>query len=176
MKTKRNFAYGAFSKLTDGLMYCDGTGPRVSMQLKEEGFGQIFKNELINYSTILMAFRGATNIPSELLPASRSSTVAFNFAFYVADGNQYIQHSFKKICVTNTDAGGANTNLLYINLQKILSTNPQALKRAKGFSLTYELLDHPCLKPEGAPALAAYADYQYAFMFYELMLPHSKWN
>jgi hypothetical protein len=187
MNTKRSFSYGYFSKLTDGLVHCDGSGAHVRIQLREDGFGQIFASELIEYSTILLAFRGGTNIPWDSSTGSlyphpsindRFSEVAIHFSFYVANGDGHlIKYRFDTVRSVKTDDNGSNTNILYVDLASVIGANYQKLLfRAKGFSLTYELLSHPYLKPEGGPPLENYEEFEFALMLYEVMLPHSKWN
>lgn len=180
----QSFKYGYFSKLTDGLVHCDGSGSHVRIQLKEQGMGKIFSKELISYSTMLLAFRGGTNIPwgttnyPYLTQSERKAEVLINFSLYVADNDNdsYNQYQFTTTRDVKTDDNGMNTNILYINLKDVLDVDELLIKRASAFSISYELLDHPTLKPAGGSPLIGYEDYEFALMFYELMLPHSTWN
>jgi len=184
MNLDRSFKYGYFSKLTDGLVHCDGSGAHVRIQLKEQGMGQIFSKELIDYSTMMLVFRGGTNIPwgtegyPHLDAEERTSQLAINVALYVAnnDDDSYHQYLFTTTKDVKTDDNGMNTNILYINLAEVLGNDVQLIKRATAFSINYKLLDHPKLKPIGGSPLPGYEDKEFALMFYELMFPHSSWN
>lgn len=62
-KVNDSFRYGYFSKLTDGLAHCDGSGARVRIQAAEDGFGTIFNQRLTQYYSFVLALRGGTDIP-----------------------------------------------------------------------------------------------------------------
>lgn len=175
-KIKDSFKKGYFSKLTDGLIRCDGTGPLVRMQLDENGVGQVFDHELISYRNFILSARGGTNI--DYLPSKRITTakVEFNISFYI-EKSTTPNSKGKKITLNyiidelQTDDSGTTT-VMYFNLMEVLPA--EILKRVSGMSIDYKLLSHAYLMPGGVKDESV--DGEFALMLYEVMLPFSSWR
>ena len=80
-KVKSSFKKGYFSKLTDGLILCDGTGSLVRMQIDENGIGQVFDHELIYYRNFILSARGGTDVDYTGMERVRTAKVEFNISF-----------------------------------------------------------------------------------------------
>lgn len=177
----KSFRYGYFSKLTDGLLNCDGSGAPVRVQIDENGIGQFFTKELIDYTSIILTFRGGTNTPWETLTEVTKTTttsIRFSFSFYVLESNlkDYKKITFNADVDTRTDDHGSITNVLQFYFDDVLHTTEtfRSIKRATAMSISYELLNHDYVAPLGVDNPSN--DYEFALMLYEVMLPYSRWN
>lgn len=177
----KSFRYGYFSKLTDGLLNCDGSGAPVRIQINEEGIGQFFTKELVDYTSIILTFRGGTNTPWETLDDVTKVTTAsirLSFSFYVLQSNlkDYQKITFNAVVDTRTDDHGSITNVMQFYFDDVLTTNEafRSIKRATAMSISYELLNHDYVAPLGVDN--PNNDYEFALMLYEVMLPYSRWN
>lgn len=177
----KSFRYGYFSKLTDGLLNCDGSGAPVRVQIDENGIGQIFTKELIDYTSIILTFRGGTNTPWETLSGVTKTTttsIRISFSFYVLESNlkDYKKITFNADVDTRTDDHGSITNVLQFYFDDVLTTTEtfRSIKRATAMSISYELLNHDYIAPLGVDNPSN--DYEFALMLYEVMLPYSRWN
>lgn len=173
------FKKGMFSKMTDGLLACDGSGPLVRMQIDENGFGRQFDYELIDYSVLTLSLRGGTNIPyHELLtPRIPSASINLTVSFYIEES---ISNEARKVTFNfpiedlRTD-DNAQTNIIQLYFEDVMSEEElPLLKRANAMSVSYELLDHEMIRPGGVDNPEN--DYEFAVMMYEVMLPYSIWN
>jgi len=174
-----SFKKGMFSKLTEGLLACDGSGPLVRMQIDEAGFGKQFDFELVDYHVLTLALRGGSNIPYHELGVSRIPTakIKLNVSFYVEES---ASNAARKVSFTfpiddlRTD-DNAQTNIIQLYFEDVMNEEEFALlKRTNALSISYELLEHDLIKPEGVDNPAN--DYAFAVMMYEIMLPYSNWN
>lgn len=176
---KSSFKKGYFSKLTDGLILCDGTGSLVRMQIDENGIGQVFDHELISYRNFVISARGGTDVDySQIDGVStvRSAKVEFNISFYI-EKSTTPNSKGKKITLNyvvdklQTDDSGT-TSVMSFDLTKVLPA-ADTLKRVSGMSIDYKLLSHDYLMPGGVKDEAV--DGEFALMLYEVMLPFSSW-
>jgi|GEM_PF-4846431 len=180
-KINDSFRYGYFSKLTDGLAHCDGSGARVRIQATENGFGTIFNRQLTQYYSFVLALRGGTDIPwgSSEYPVmsdeDSQATIELTISFYImnSDFATYKRISFTKTIETRTDDHGSNTNILQFYFNDVMGSNVGQIKNAAGFSLNYEILEHNVLKPGG---VSQDLPYKFGLMIYEMELPSSRWN
>lgn len=173
------FKRGMFSKLTEGLLACDGSGPLVRVQIDEEGFGRQFDYELVDYKVLTLSLRGGTNIPYEELniPRVRSAKIELTVSFYIEES---VSNDARKVTFTfpiddlRLD-DNAQTNIVQVYFDEIMSpAELPLLKRANAISISFELVEHEIIKPSGVDNPAN--DYHFAVMMYEVMLPYSDWN
>lgn len=179
-KVKSSFKKGYFSKLTDGLLRCDGTGSLVRMQIEESGMGQVFDHELISYRNFILSARGGTSVDYSKIPGVstvKSAKVEFNISFYI-EKSMTPNSKGKKITLNytidqlQTDDSGT-TSVMSFDLSKINPENPELFKRVSGMSIDYKLLSHDYLMPGGVKDEAA--EGEFALMLYEVMLPFASW-
>ncbi len=172
------FKRGLFSKMTDGLLACDGSGPLVRTQIDEQGFGKKFDYELVDYEALTLSLRGGTNIPYHTMDVSRvpSAKINLTVSFYIEESasNDARQVSFVfPIDDLRTD-DNAQTNVIHLYFDEVMTTEELTLlKRTNAMSVSFELVEHDLLKPGG---IDSGEDYEFAVMMYEIMLPYSKWN
>ena len=173
-KVDNSFRNGYFSKLTDGITFCGGNGAGARIQAKEAGFGEVFQKELIEYTTLLIAFRGGTNVDWGANGIARvtSAKIELNIDFYIENTDKYDRVRLSFEAETFTDSA-SSTNLLHIDLGEFLKEQPDILKRMRGVSFTYKLLEHEYLKPDGVDAGH---DEEFGLLVYEFALPYSVWN
>lgn len=171
--TDESFRRGYFSKLTDGITMCDGRGAAIRMQINEAGIQQKFAKELTDYSSLIFALRGGTNIPwAELGGFVNKARVKINLDFYIYTLQAYelVRFTFE-VDVVSDSAG--STSLIHLNLRKLLEDQPDLIYRMSGLGISYELLEHGEIKPDGVDANS---EYEFALMLYEFALPYSRWN
>lgn len=168
-----SFKKGIFSKLTDAIIVCDGSGSLVRMQIDEAGMGQVFAHELINYNNLVLIARGGTNIVHQGVRI-KSSKIEFNVSFYIEKSttNAAQKHEFKYVIDDFGVDNNSETNVMKINLNEIAGDK---LKRASGITISYKLLEHDILMPGGNPPIVP-SDDVFAVMLYEFMLPFSSWR
>lgn len=173
------FKKGMFSKMTDGLLACDGSGPLVRMQINEQGFAKQFDYELIDYKVLTLSLRGGTNIPYHEISTPRIPTANINLtvSFYVEESvsNQARKVSFVFPIEDLRTDDNAQTNIIHLYFADVMTAEQLALiKRANAMSVSYELVEHDLIKPDGIDN--PLNDYEFAVMMYEIMLPYSTWN
>lgn len=172
------FKKGIFSKLTDALILCDGTGSLVRIQIDENGMGQEFSHELIDYRNFVISLRGATNIDyaKEGIIRSENSKakVEVEISFYIEKSttSQAFKHSLNYTIDQLESDNNALVTISHFDLTKALP--PATLKRVSGLSVNYKLLEHQYLKKDGV--VNEEAEEEFAIMLYEIMLPHSSWR
>lgn len=174
-----SFKHGIFSKLTEGLLSCDGSGSLVRIQLNESGFGQIFSQELNQYSALTLSLRGGTNIPFAELGIPRVNTASINLkvSFYIPesisnDARQVTFHFPIPALVTDKSL---ETNVIQLYFDEVMDQIQFAqLKRANAMSISFDLLDHELIRPAGVDD--PNNDYEFAVMMYEVMFPNAVWN
>ncbi len=175
-KVKSSFKKGYFSKLTDGLILCDGTGSLVRMQIDENGIGQVFDHELIYYRNFILSARGGTDVDYTGMERVRTAKVEFNISFYI-EKSTTPNSKGKKITLNyvvdglQTDDSGTTT-VMSFDLTKVLPEK-DTLKRVSGMSIDYKLLSHDYLMPGGVKDESV--DGEFALMLYEVMFPFSSW-
>lgn len=171
----RDFERGYFSKMTDGQIDCAGYGSIARVQTREEGFGTLFNYELIDYSSIFVALRGATNIEGTSV---KTSSIDLFLSFYIepSASQTHKKITFKmEVPKLHTDNGSSYINIINFYLEDVLPKEELSiLKRATGVSFSYELKNHDTLAPGGVKDPSR--PEEFGVMFYELMLPHSSWR
>lgn len=175
-----SFKSGIFSKLTEGLLSCDGSGSLVRIQINEDGFGKIFDYELNQYDSLTISLRGGTDIPygtTGLETRINTASIDLTVDFYIP---QNISNEARKVSFTFpiddlvTDKS-LETNIIHLYFDEVMTpTELQQIKRANAISINYELRDHSIIKPAGVDN--PNNDYAFAVMLYEVMLPNSVWN
>lgn len=173
-KINDSFKRGYFSKMTDGLINCFGFGAIARIQTDENGFGVLFKHELVEYTSFFVSLRGATNIDEGL---TYNSDLEFRVSFYIEESAsmQPSKVTFKMDLNEIYTDGSGNSNVIYFRLKDVLTQQQlPLLKRTTGFSFSFTLKEHGLLCPGGVANTDT--DYKFALMLYELMLPHSKWR
>lgn len=170
------FKAGIFSKLTDSLIVCNGDGPLVRMQIDEEGVGQQFKHELINYQNFVITARGGTSVNyRELgLPNVTKARVMMELSFFIEKSttSQALKHTIKyEVPELNVDDNSITT-VMSMDLSLLLPKD--TLKRVSGMTIKYELLEHDYLMPGGVKDTTK--SEEFALMLYEVMFPYSEWR
>lgn len=176
---QESFKRGIFSKLTDGVIKCDGTGPKVRVQINEQGMGQTFDYELVNYYRFMFSVRGGSSIDYAKHGISRvtKAKVKINVSFFIEKSttNKAAKHTLSFVVpeMYSDNEAIIYTNIISFDLWEILG--PETLKRVNGLTISFELLEHAALKPSGVlnPAMA---EEEFALMLYEVMLPYSFWR
>ncbi len=171
------FKKGYFSKLTDTIILCDTTGSLVRMQIDEDGIGEVFDHELINYRNFVFSARGGTNLDFGALGINRIRTakVRINISFYIEQST--LNPTAEKVTLSyivdelQTDDSGTTT-IMSVDLTRVLPA--KKLERVSGMTFNYELLDHDYLMPGGVVDPAA--EGEFALMLYEVMFPYSTWR
>lgn len=170
------FKKGVFSKLTDGIILCNGGASLVRIQIDEDGIGQEFAHELIDYRNFVFSARGGTNVDYWAINKTRPtvSTVRINISFYIEKSTTNpLGRKETLTFVTNklqTDNSGTSS-VFSVDLREVLPL--ETLKRTSGITINYELLAHDVLKPDGVPSST---DGEFALMLYEVMFPYSVWR
>lgn len=177
-KINTDFKTGYFSKMTDGLINCFGFGSIARIQTHEAGFGARFNHELIDYTSIMLSLRGATNIDySKEGPVVTSAKIDLNLSFYIEpSASQKAQKVTFKMPIDDLFVDAASqSNVIYFHADDLLTADQIGLiKRASGVSFSYKLKEHGILMPSGIKDETR--SEEFAVMFYELMLPHSSWR
>lgn len=174
---KNAFKKGVFSKLTDGIIVCNGGGSLVRVQIDEAGIGETFEHELINYRNFVLSARGGTNLDYGAIGELRvtSVKVRINISFYIekSSTNSVARKETLTYVVDELQSDRTTmTTLMSVDLTKVLPA--ETLKRVSGMTINYELLEHNILKPgDNSPASH---DGEFALMLYEVMLPYSTWR
>lgn len=179
---KEDFKRGVFSKLTDTIIACDGTGSLVRVQLDETGFSKNFKHELIEFPSLVLALRGGTNIDYHArgIERIRTSEITLDISFYVEQGPSQVARktTFRlDIDDLHTDNNAStNTNMIQINFKDILKTTAEIdlIKRTTAISVNFTLDKHEILKPN--EHTEKNEEDLFGLMLYEIMLPYSTWN
>lgn len=170
------FKGGIFSKLTDSLIVCNGNGPLVRMQIDEQGIGQTFKHELIDYQNFIITARGGTDINYRSLGISNvtKARVMMEISFFIEKSttSQALKHTIKyEVPELNVDDNSITT-VMSMDLSLLLAKD--TLKRVSGMTIKYELLEHDYLMPGGVKDPTK--DGEFALMLYEVMFPFSVWR
>ena len=175
---QESFKRGIFSKLTDGIIKCDGTGPKVRMQISEQGMGQTFEHELISYNRFVLSARGGTSVDYGSYGKARvtKAKVKINISFFIEKSttNSASKHTVTFIVpeMHSDNEAILFTSIISFDLREVLGA--ETLKRVNGLMISYELLEHEFLKPGGV--LDTSLDEEFALMLYEVMLPYSSWR
>jgi hypothetical protein len=170
------FKAGIFSKLTDSLIVCNGDGPLVRMQIDEDGVGQVFKHELINYQNFVITARGGTSVNYRELgiPNVTKARVMMELSFFIEKSttSQALKHTIKyEVPELNVDDNSITT-VMSMDLSLLLPKD--TLKRVSGMTIKYELLEHDYLMPGGVKDTTK--SEEFALMLYEIMFPFSEWR
>lgn len=171
------FKYGVFSKLTEGLLECDGSGSLVRVQIKEEGIGKKLDYELVDYHSLTLSLRGGTNIAYDnALPRVPNVDILLKVSFYI---EETISNEASKVTlnipIENLESDNSSrTNIIQIYFDEIPGFTEGLIKRANALSIGFELLDHDIIKPNGV--FDPNSGYEFAVMLYEVMFPYSIWN
>lgn len=172
----KSFKQGIFSKLTDTLIVCNGSGPLVRIQIDEKGMGQIFDHELIDYQNFIISARGGTNVNySELgIPFVRYAKVKMNISFFIEKSttSPALKHTISYVVPEMNVDNNSITTVMKMDLSALLPAS--ALKRVSGMTISYELLEHDYLMPGGVKDSSL--DYEFSMMLYEVMFPYSSWR
>ncbi len=170
------FKHGVFSKLTDSLVVCHGGGSLNRVQIDEDGFGQTFRHELIDYKNLIVAARGGTNVDYRSIgvPAVRRAKVKINISFFIEKSttSAALKHTISYVVPEMHVDDNSITTIMKINLSSALPQ--ETLKRASGLTVTVELMEHDYLMPGGVKDTTKTEEF--ALMLYEIMLPHSTWR
>lgn len=173
---KNAFKQGVFSKLTDTLIVCDGSGSLVRIQIDETGMGQTFTHELIDYRNFVISARGGTSIDygKEGVATVRSANVRMKISFFIEKSttSEALKYTLIYDVPEMSSDNNSLTTVMTMDLTSLLPA--EALKRVNGMTINYELLDHDYLMPGGVKNNAT--DYEFALMLYEVMFPFSVWR
>lgn len=173
---KNAFKQGIFSKLTDTLIVCDGSGSLVRIQIDETGMGQTFSHELIDYRNFVISARGGTSIDygKEGIPSVRSANVRMKISFFIEKSttSEALKYTLIYDVPEMSSDNNSLTTVMTMDLTSLLPA--EALKRVNGMTINYELLDHDYLMPGGVKNDTT--DYEFALMLYEVMFPYSVWR
>ncbi|OQC10530.1 MAG: hypothetical protein BWX74_00603 [Tenericutes bacterium ADurb.Bin087] len=175
---QESFKRGVFSKLTDGIIKCDGSGPKVRMQINEQGMGQTFEHELISYDQFVLSARGGTSVDYGKYGVARvtKAKVKVNISFFIEKSTTNIASKHTVTFVVpemhSDNEAIIFTSIISFNLREVIGA--ETLKRVNGIMINYELLEHDFLKPGGV--LNETVDEEFALMLYEIMLPYSSWR
>lgn len=174
-KINDSFKRGVFSKLTDTLILCDGSGSLVRMQVAESGMGEQFDYELTRYNNLVFTARGGTNVDYAAIGETRvtRAKVRFNLSFYIEESStkQKSKYTLSFVAPELHVDDNSITSVMKIDLATLFPNNE--LSRVNGMTLNYELLEHDFIKPLGGEVNE---DYEFAMMLYEVMLPYSLWQ
>lgn len=173
---RKGFKQGIFSKLTDTLIVCNGDGSLVRMQIGEEGMGQTFSHELINYRNFVISARGGTDIDYRTLGLSNvtRAKIRLDLSFFIEKSTtspaiKYVVSY--EVPDLNVDDNSVTT-VMSMDLSTLLPK--EALKRVNGMTINFELLEHDYLMPGGVKDDSVTGEF--ALMLYEVMFPHSVWR
>lgn len=167
------FRYGMFSKLTEGLLECDGSGSLVRMQISEDGFGKKFDYELVDYHSLTLSLRGGTNIPwDNSMTRVTTADINLKVSFYI---EETISNDSSKVTlnipISNLETDNSSrTNIIHIYFDDIPGFTDGLIKRMNGMSIGFELVNHNYISNDAAN------EYEFAVMMYEVMFPYSLWN
>lgn len=172
------FKHGMFSKLTEGLLACDGSGSLVRVQIKEQGFGKQFDYEITDYHALTLSLRGGSNIPYFEIGQARvtSVSVVLKLSFYI---EETISNDASKVTLNIpienlVSDESLQTNIIHLYFSDIFAQDSDIIKRSNAMSIEFELVEHDIIKPNGVDN--PNNDYEFSVMMYEVMLPYSSWN
>ena len=93
-KKDDSFNHGMLSKLTDGLLFCDGvTYQGVRVQIDQEGFIHEYDCKLSTADYFAMSFKAGSDFTSSLYEKSGANyQIKLNVKFYIEDNGKFIEN------------------------------------------------------------------------------------
>ena len=129
-----SFNHGMLSKLSDGLLFCDGvTYQGVRVQINESGFIHEYHKKMLYADYFAMSFKAGSDFTSELYKKeSTSYRIRLNIKFYIEDNDKFIENVFSY----EMDSVLRDKYYLFgFSLKKDMAEN------LKGIGISYDLLN-----------------------------------
>lgn len=128
-----SFNHGMLSKLTDGLLFCDGiTYQGVRVQIDQTGFVHEYEKKCVYADYFAMSFKAGSDYTSSIYPKSGATyNIKLNIKLYVEEDGKFIEN----ICSYKMDNVIRDKYYLFgFNLTKDLAQN------LKGIGVSYDLI------------------------------------
>ena len=85
-KVDDSFNHGILSKLTDGLLFCDGkTYQGVRVQINQEGFIHEYDKTCLKADYFALSFKAGSDYTNSLYPISATYDIKINIKFYIKE-------------------------------------------------------------------------------------------
>ena len=132
-KIDDSFNHGILSKLTDGLLFCDGlTYQGVRVQINQTGFMHEYEKKCVYADYFAMSFKACSDYTSSIYSSSGATyKIKLNIKLYIEEDGKFIEN----ICSYTMDNVIRDRYYLFgFNLTKDLAQN------LKGIGISYDLL------------------------------------
>ena len=132
-KIDDSFNHGILSKLSDGLLFCDGlTYQDVRVQINESGFVHEYEKKCIYADYFAMSFKAGSDYTSSIYTKSATYKIKLNIKLYVEEDGKYIEN----VCSYTMDTVIRDKYYLFgFNLKMDMAKN------LKGIGVSYDLLE-----------------------------------
>lgn len=132
-KIDDSFNHGILSKLTDGLLFCDGiTYQGVRVQIDQTGFVHEYEKKCVYVDYFAMSFKAGSDYTSSIYTSSATYKIRLNIKLYVEEDGEFIEN----ICSYTMENIIRDKYYLFgFNLTRDLGQN------LKGIGVSYDLLE-----------------------------------
>lgn len=128
-----SFNHGILSKLTDGMLFCDGdTYQGVRVQIDKDGFVHEYEKKCLYADYFALSFKPGSDYTNNLYPPSATYDIKLNIKFYIEDGDKFVEN----ICSYTMNSVSRNKYYLFgFKLTKNMAQN------IKGLGISYDLVN-----------------------------------
>lgn len=152
-----SFNHGILSKLTDGLLFCDGkTYQGVRVQIDKDGFVQKYEKTCLYADYFALSFKVGSDYTNSKYPTSATYDIKLNIKFYLEDGNKYKEF----VCSYVLNEVRRDSYVLFG-----FGLKQEMVKNLKGLGISYDLL-----KSNEDSSVS------HCLHLYETMFVNSLWN
>ena len=132
-KIDDSFNHGILSKLTDGLLFCDGvTYQGVRVQINQSGFVHEYEKKCVYADYFSMSFKAGSDFTSSIYTKSATYKIKLKVKLYIEDDGKFIEN----ICSYTMDNVIRDKYYLFgFRLTKDMAQN------LKGIGVSYDLID-----------------------------------
>ena len=151
-----SFNHGMLSKLSDGLMFCDGkTYQGVRVQIDQEGFVHEYEKTCVYADYFALSFKSASDYTSINYPTTATYDIRLNIKFYNQEGDKFIENVYSY----ELNSISRNAYLLFG-----FELKQEMVKNLKGLGISYDLLN------SSEPS-----DVDHCLLLYETLFVNSLW-